>query len=166
MVGVQLKASFLHTRKVNCDVLQDKVKNVIWPWKSGKFMPLRQRSYSINTFCYSKLWFKCSSINLRVCDFDKITAIIKSWLFQDQLLKPEDFVLYRPREHGGLDLVHAESKAQALLIRSFLETAVNPTLKRNFMKLCTDGMLKRTDPSSTQVYLHFMTRPSSTGLRR
>jgi hypothetical protein len=30
MVGVQMKASFLHTRKVNCDVLQDKVKNVIW----------------------------------------------------------------------------------------------------------------------------------------
>jgi hypothetical protein len=111
--------------------LQEKVKNVIGPWKSGKFMPLRQRSFSINTYCYSKLWFKCSSINLRVCDFSKISATIKSWLFQDQLLKPEDFVLYRSREQGGLDLTHAESKARALLIRSFLETAVNPTFTRN-----------------------------------
>ena len=29
MVGVQLMASYLHTRKSNCDVLQDKVKNVV-----------------------------------------------------------------------------------------------------------------------------------------
>ena len=52
-------------------------------------------------------------------------------IFQDQLLKPEDFVLYRSCEQGGLDLTHAESKARALLIRSFLETAVNPTFTRN-----------------------------------
>ena len=39
MVGVQLMASYLHIIKSNCDVLQDKVRNVIGPWKSGKFMP-------------------------------------------------------------------------------------------------------------------------------
>ena len=132
MVGVQLMASFLHTRKSNCDVLQDKVKNVIGPWKAGKFMPLCQRSYSINTYCLSKLWFRCSSINLRVCDYSKITANIRSWLFQDQLEKPEDFVLYRPRQYGGLDLVHVETKAQALLIRSFLESAIHPAFRRNY----------------------------------
>ena len=95
MVGVKLKASYLHTRKTNCDELQEKVKNVIGSWKAGKFMPLSQRSHSINTYCLSKVWFRCSSINLRICDSAKITSNIKSWLFQDQLEKPEDFLLYR-----------------------------------------------------------------------
>ena len=97
------------TGKVNSDELQDKVKNVIGPWKGGKFMPLSLRSHSLNTYCLSKLWFKCPSINLRVCDHEKITSNIKSWLFQDQLVKPEEFVLYRPRSQGGLGLVSKSS---------------------------------------------------------
>ena len=137
MVGVKLKASYLQTRKINCDDLQEKVNNVIKPWTGGKFMPLTQRSHSLNTYCLSKVWFKCPSVNLRASDHTKITANIRSWLFQDQLEKPEDFVLYRPRNLGGLGLVHVEIKAQALLTRSFLETAVNPTFRRN---LSTDGM--------------------------
>ena len=56
---------------------------------------------------------------------------MKSWLFQDQLEKPEEFVLYRPRKFGGLGLIHVESKFQALLTRSFMETAANPTFRRN-----------------------------------
>ena len=131
MVGVKLMATFLHTRKVNCDDIQEKVKKVIGPWKGGKFMPLSQRSHSINTYCYSKIWFKCPSINLRSCDHDKMTAQAKSWLFQDQLEKPEDFVLYRPRAYGGLGLVHIESEATALMIRSFMESAVHPAFRRN-----------------------------------
>ena len=94
-------------------------------------MPLSIRSNSLNTYCLSKVWFKCPSINLRVCDHEKITSSIKSWLFQDQLLKPEDFVLYRPRPMGGLGLINVEAKALALSIRSFLETAVNPKFIRN-----------------------------------
>ena len=131
MVGVKLKATFLQTRKVNCDDLQEKVNNVIRPWKGGKFMHLSQRSHSINTYCLSKVWFKCPSVNLRACDFLKFSASIKSWLFQDQLEKPEDFILYRPRNHGGLGLLHAECKSQALMIRSFMETAANPKFKKN-----------------------------------
>ena len=94
-------------------------------------MHLSQRSHSINTYCLSKVWFKCPSVNLRACDFLKFSASIKSWLFQDQLEKPEDFVLYRPRNRGGLGLLHAECKSQALMIRSFMETAANPKFKKN-----------------------------------
>ena len=158
MVGVKLKASFIQTRKVNCDELQEKVSNVIRPWKGGgKFMPLSQRSHSINTYCLSKVWFKCPSVNLRACDFIKLSATIKSWLFQDQLEKPEDFVLYRPRCHGGLGLLHAECKSIALLIRSFMETAANPTFRRNLFHqalykwhvLCDRSIL---NPGSSPYY--------------
>ena len=48
MVVVKLRSSFLPTRKVNCDELQDKVKNVIGPWKGGKFMPLSLRSHILS----------------------------------------------------------------------------------------------------------------------
>ena len=131
MVGVKLKASYQNTRKTNCDELLERVKNVIGPWKGGKFMPLSQRSHSINVYCLSKVWIRCSSIDLRISDSTKITSCVKSWLFQDQLEKPEDFVLYRPRLAGGLGLVNVEIKALALNIRSFLETAVCDIFQRN-----------------------------------
>ena len=131
MVGVKLQASYIHTRKTNCDELQVREKNVIGPWTGGKFMPLSLRSSSINCYCLSKMWLRCSSINLRDCDHTKITAKIKSWLFQDQLEKPEEFLLYRKRTSGGLGLVNVEVKALALLIRSFLETAIFETFQKH-----------------------------------
>ena len=86
MVGVKLKSSFLQTRKVNCDELQDKVRNVIGPWKGGKFMPLSLRSHSINTYCLSKVWFKCPSINLRVCDHARSLPPLKAGCSKTSLL--------------------------------------------------------------------------------
>ena len=50
-VGVELRATYTQTRKVNGDILQDKVQKKIGSWRSGKFMPLTQRPSSINTFC-------------------------------------------------------------------------------------------------------------------
>ena len=137
MVGVKLLSSYIKTRKTNCDELQEKVRNVTGSWRAGKFMPLSLRSHSLNTYCLSKVWFKCPTINLRVCDHGKITSAIKSWLFQDQLVKPEDFILYRSRSLGGLGLVHVETKALALQVHSFLETAVNPKFRRNLYNLST-----------------------------
>ena len=78
MVGVKLCANYRETRSTNGDELQDKVKKVIGSWKSGKFMHLSQRSASINTYCLSKVFFKCSSIDLRTADTTNITASIKS----------------------------------------------------------------------------------------
>ena len=42
------------------------------------------------------------------------------------LLKPEEIVLYRPVQSGGLGLINIKAKALAGLIRSFLETACMP----------------------------------------
>ena len=131
MVGVKLMASFQKTRKANCDEIQTKVKNITGAWKGGKFMPLTSRPKSLNLFCLSKVWFKCPSINLRVCDLTKISSNIKSWLFADQLEKPEEIVLFRSRIQGGLGLVNLKYKSLSLMIRSFLETALIPDFKHN-----------------------------------
>ena len=64
MVGVKLTANFQKNRKLNCDELIAKVQNIIGAWRGGKFMPLTNRPLSLNNFCLSKVWFRCSSINL------------------------------------------------------------------------------------------------------
>ena len=130
-VGVELQSSFIQTRKVNGDQLQSKVKNTIGPWRAGRFMPLTMRPFSANTYALSKVWFKCSSVNLRVADINVINSNVKSWLYQDLLEKPGEVVLYRSSQDGGLGLLHVRVRATALLIRSFLETAVNPNFIHN-----------------------------------
>ena len=89
-------------------------------------MPLTQRSWSINTYCMSKVWYKSNVIDLRVADITSINSEIKSWLYSDQFEKPEEMVLFRPIFMGGLNLHNVKYKSMAMLIRSFLETAANP----------------------------------------
>ena len=95
MVGVVLKAGWVQTRKANGDLIQDKVSKTINSWKSGKFMDLTSRPWSLNTYVLSKVWFKCHTVDLRVMDTSNITSKIKSWLFQDQLEKPQEMILKR-----------------------------------------------------------------------
>ena len=126
MVGVELKSSWIQTRKVNGDIVQSRVSNTVNSWKSGKFMDLTSRPWSINTYAYSKVWFKSHTVDLRMADISSLTSKVKSWLYQDQLEKPEPMILHRPIQMGGLGLHEVKSKAQACLIRTFLETALNP----------------------------------------
>ena len=123
----------LLTRKVNGDLLQSRVKNTVGPWKAGRFMPLTLRPFSANNYALSKVWFKCSSINLRTQDIDNISSQVKSWLYQDCFEKPNELVLYRESHAGGLGLFHVKTRSLALLIRSFMETACNPAFRHNLL---------------------------------
>ena len=131
MVGVVLKSTFIKTRKANCDELLERFGKIIGPWKSGKFMPLSQRPWSINSYALPKIWFRCHSLELRAGDFDKIISNIKSWLYSDLLEKPEELALFRPKMVGGLGVQHVKYKAMAILIRSFIESAVDPKFINN-----------------------------------
>ena len=133
MVGVTLMASWVQTRKANGDLLQTKVKNTINPWKAGKFLPVTQRGWSLNSFALSKVWFRAKSVNLRICDIKSITSSCKAWLYQDMLIKPEEMLLHRPPDHGGLGLHHVEQKSLAGFISTFLQTAVNPSYQPNLL---------------------------------
>ena len=103
-LGVQLYADYSKTRKANGEALQNKVKVKINSWKSGKFLPLTSRPWSLNSFCPSKLWYRTACIDLRIGDSDTIQSSIKSWLYQDMILKPQEMALYRPTSLGGLGL--------------------------------------------------------------
>ena len=125
MVGVELTASWQTTRKVNNEDLQNRVQNCIGAWKSGKHMPLVSRQYSLNTYCLSKPWFRTCSVDLREGDISAITSKVKSYCYQDLLLKPSEVTLFRQVQDGGLGLQHVRCKALAHLISTFLLTTEN-----------------------------------------
>ena len=77
MVGVQLCPTWSKTRQKNGDIVIEKVKNITGSWRAGKFMPLTSRPFSVNTFVLSKIWFKCSTINLRRGDITAINSTVK-----------------------------------------------------------------------------------------
>ena len=95
MLGVTTKATYMGTRKVNGDELQDRMKNTLGPWKAGKFMELTMCPHSLNCYAFSKIWHRCTSIDLRAGDVNYINKQAKSWLYADLLEKPEELALYR-----------------------------------------------------------------------
>ena len=131
MVGVELKATWSQTRKANGDFIQTRVGNITNAWRSGKFMDISCRPWSLNTYALTKVWFKCHTVDLRVCDISSVTSKVRSWLFQDQLEKPSEMVLQRPIQVGGMGLHNVKMKALASLIRTFMETAANPNFKHS-----------------------------------
>ena len=135
-LGVQLYADYSKTRKANGEALQNKVKDKINSWKSGKFLPLTSRPWSLNSFCLSKLWYRTACIDLRIGDSDTIQSSIKSWLYQDMILKPQEMVLYRPTSLGGLGLHNVKLRAKAMLIHTFLAQAVSPHFSTNTYYNC------------------------------
>ena len=131
MVGVELRATWTQTRKCNGDIVQKRVSNIVGLWRSGKFMDFILRAWSINQYCLSTVWFRTHSVDLRVTDISNITSSIKSWLYADMLLKPEEMIMHRPPSAGGLGIHHVAMKAKAGLIKSFLETACNPKFQQS-----------------------------------
>ena len=133
MVGVQLISSWTQTRKANFNMVQERIFNTINSWKAGKFMPLSMRPWSINCYVLSKVWFRCGSVDLRVSDLSAISSSVKSWLYADLLEKPSEAVMCRPASHGGLGVTSVKFKAQAILIRTFLETAAIPKFRHSLL---------------------------------
>ena len=71
MLGVKLYYNYTKTRQENGVIAIDKVKKKINTWKSGKYLPLTDRTHSVNTFILSKLWYKMGSIEFQKSDIKK-----------------------------------------------------------------------------------------------
>ena len=56
---------------------------------------------------------------------------IKSWIYQDCFLKPEEEILYRKTENGCLDLTHIQQKMNDSVLCGFLQTTTNDKCKKN-----------------------------------
>ena len=130
-LGCKLFANYGATRRENGEILKNNVKKQINSWKAGKFMPLTLRPWSINTYCLSKLWYRTACIDLRVGDSSAIASSIKSWLYQDLLIKPQEMMMYREVVQGGLGVYNVKMRAMAMLLHTFLTQAISPFYKSN-----------------------------------
>ena len=130
-LGCKLFADYSTTRRENGEILKAKVKEQIGSWKSGKFLSLTSRPWSINTYCLSKLWYRAACLDFRVGDCDAITSAVKGWLYQDMLLKPQEMLLFREVHDGGLGMYNVKARAAAVLIHTFLAQAVSPLFPTN-----------------------------------
>ena len=95
MLGVKLCAKYTDTRSRNGDDMVKNTADKINLWKSGKFMPISARLFSVNTYIFSKLWYKTAVLDVREEDIKKINSSVKSWLYADCLIKPEETLLHR-----------------------------------------------------------------------
>jgi hypothetical protein len=89
------------------------------------------RAHSINCFAYSKLLYRCNVVDIRAADVKYFTSQAKAFIYSDMLEKPQELVLHRSTEDGGLGLYHIQYRAQAALMCTFLQTAINPKFIRN-----------------------------------
>ena len=106
MLGVELRSSWTLTRKINGETLQSRIENTISQWKSGTFMLLNMRRWSLNS-----TRFRTHSMDIRIQDVKKITSLVKSWLYAYQFSKPEELVMYRPPSYRGLGILNVKKKA-------------------------------------------------------
>ena len=96
-------------------------------------MPLTLRPWSINTYCLSKLWYRTACLDLRVGDSTAIASSVKSWLYQDLLIKPQEMMMYREVSQGGLGVYNVKMRARAMLLHTFLSQAISPLCKPNML---------------------------------
>ena len=128
-IGVTLAATFMHTRKLNCEVIEKRVRDTINPWRGGKFMSIVERGHSVNTYAFSKAVFRCSSIPLRLETEERVQSAARVWILQDCYEKPAAAVLHRAPQEGGLGLYSMRCRALAMLLRTFCELACNTSFR-------------------------------------
>ena len=93
----------------------------------------------MNTYLFSNIWHKASSINLLCNDMDRIQSEGNDYVFADCYLRPEKFVNYTGKKEGGLQINHVRSKAMALFIKNLLEEALtNIYFDTVVQKFCLD----------------------------
>ena len=64
------------------------------------------------------------AIDLRAGDIRKMTSAVKSWIYQPELIKPQEALLYRDVKDGGLGLFNISARAKANLLVSFCKSAL------------------------------------------
>lgn len=125
MLGVTLTATKTETLRINGEFLQRKVWNTTAAWK-GRSMQIKQRSVSINTYLYPKIWHKARSIHIRMGDIKDFKKAAHKFLYCDHIERPRPLITHRDKDDGGMGVHDPEWKTRAFYTRSFLETAIIP----------------------------------------
>ena len=109
ILGVKIFESWSNTRRSAGDDLKRRIKNIRDTWRRGRFYDLLLRPHVVNTYLFSNIWHKASSINLLCADMDKIQSEGNDYVFADCYLRPEKPVNYIKTQAGGLEINHVRS---------------------------------------------------------
>ena len=139
ILGVKIFESWSKTRHKAGDELKLKIKHIRDTWRRGRFYDFLLRPHVVNTYLFSNIWHKASSINLLCSDMDKIQSEGNDFVHTDCYLRPEKSVNYLSKKEGGLQINHVRSKAMALFIKNFLEESLtNIYVDAVVRKYCLD----------------------------
>ena len=130
-IGLEIRDTYTKTRIANSNQIKDKILKITKSWCSGKFMDLTQRDYSCNSFLFSKISFKCATIQLTKTVIKFIKKKSRKWILQDVYAKPSTMALTRPGNCGGLGLQSVDMRAKAMLIKTFVEQATDPRYRHS-----------------------------------
>ena len=72
ILGVKIFDSWSKTRHTAGNELKQKIKSIRNTWRRGRFYDFLLRPHVVNTYLFSNIWHKASSINLLCSDLDKI----------------------------------------------------------------------------------------------
>ena len=120
-LGVKLTANTSVSRRLNGEELVEKVQRRINIYKASRHIPLICKPHIANTFLLSTISYKAAVLDLRQQDIQKLGSIIKSWITQHLLRKPNEVMLYRSKEFGGLQLVNVKARTMANLLKTFID---------------------------------------------
>jgi hypothetical protein len=65
-----------------------------------------------------------------VGDISAIASSVKGWLYQEMLIKPQEIMMYRQTEVGGLGVFNVKIRSTAI-IHTFLSHAISPRFPAN-----------------------------------
>lgn len=82
---------------------------------------LIQRSWILNTFILSKLWYVAQVFPPRNCHLAKIKSIVGRFLWKNSIFRVARDQLYLPFYKGGINLVDLSSKCKSLFIRNVIK---------------------------------------------
>ena len=139
LLGVKIFESWPKTRQTAGMELKQKIKSIRDTWRGGRFYDFLLRPHVVNTYLFSNIWHKASSINLLCKDMDKMQSEGNDYVFADCYLRPQKLVNYIDKSAGGLQINHVRSKAMALFIKNLLEESLtNIYLDAVVRKYCLD----------------------------
>ena len=121
MLGVTLTRSASKTRAANGEELVKRVQKKLNVYRAGRLSPLTCKPHTANTYLLSKISYRSGVVSLRASDTRKLQSALKQWVSQELLQKPAEVLLYRDKSEGGLELVNVAARANANLIKNFLD---------------------------------------------
>ena len=106
-----------HIDKFNSDLVEKSFFNALQK-SYGVVGTIFQKVYFVNTYLFSKIWYLAQCFKLDNKMLDKILSKALDFIYAGENERPVRALNFRPKDQGGLGLIHPKIKAKAFLIKN------------------------------------------------